>query len=171
MKGWARRLLLLALAVAAGWWLWSVLFPSPKRVIQSRLKEMAQLASVSPNEAPLARLANANKLVSFCSEGVELAVDVPGRSLQRVSGRDELLQAALMARSTLPGMTVEFLDIEVLLQPDGQSAIADLTAKVKVPTDRDYYLQELKFQFQRVNGHWLIRRIETVKASAAATTL
>jgi hypothetical protein len=166
MRTWVPRLLLLAVAVAVTWWLWSIFFPSPEKVIRSRLKELAALASVSPNEAPLAKLANANKLISYCANGVELAVDVPGRSLPTVTGRDDLLQAALMARSSMPGLTVQFFDIEVEVGPDRESAVANLTAKIRVPSERDYYIQELKFTFKKIKGEWLIQRIETVKTLA-----
>jgi hypothetical protein len=166
MRAWVPRLLLLAVAVAVAWWLWSIFFPSPEKVIRGRLKELAALGSVGPNEAPLARLANANKLISYCTATVELAVDVPGRSLQTITGRDDLLQAALMARSSMAGLTVQFFDIEVQIGPDRESAVANLTAKIRVPGERDYFIQELKFMFKKTKGEWLIQRIETVKTLA-----
>jgi hypothetical protein len=166
MKVWGVRLVLLGAAVAVVVWGWWTFFPSPERVMRKRLLTLAQLASIAPNEAPLARLANSQKLVSLCLPEVELAVDVPGRSLSTINGRDDLLQAVVMARSTLSGLNVEFFDIEVTLDADRQSAVANLTAKAKVPGDRDFYIQELKFVFKKVGSQWFIRRIETVKTLA-----
>jgi hypothetical protein len=166
MKVWAVRLVALGAAVGVVLWVWSVFFPSPERVMRQRLTALAQLVSIAPNEGPLAKLANSQKLVSFCLPEIELEVDVPGHSRQTISGRDDLLQAVVMARANLSGLKVEFFDIEVTLDPGKASAVANLTVKARVLGERDYYIQELKFLFKRVGSDWLIRRIETVKTLA-----
>ena len=60
------------------------------------------------------------------------------------------------------GLTVEFLDINVTVGPDQKSAVANLTAKAKVPGE-DFMVQELKFTLKKIQGAWLILRVETVK--------
>jgi hypothetical protein len=39
------RLVLIAVVVGAGVWLWIVLFPGPEKIIRQRLAEIARLAS------------------------------------------------------------------------------------------------------------------------------
>ena len=37
------------------------------------------------------------------------------------------------------------------------------TVKVNAGDSKDYGVQELHFQFKKVDGNWLISRVETVK--------
>jgi hypothetical protein len=153
--------LLAALAVVG--WRW--LFPSPEQVIRKQLKSLAAAASFSANEAPLSKLANSRHLASFFSTDVEADVDLPGHSRIKFNGREELLQAALLARSGVGagGVTIEFLDILVTLGADRSSAEAELTAEGRVGGEPDLVVQELKLQFKNIQGDWLITRVETLK--------
>jgi len=156
-------LIFLAAVLALVFWGWLILFPGPDRIIRKHLAEVAHLASVTPNEGPLARLANAQKLTTFCTADVEIAVDIPGRTPQTLSGRDELLQTALAVRSMMSNLKVEFLDVGVALESDEQSAVARLTAKANLPGENIPEVQELKIAFQKAGRDWLIRRAETVR--------
>jgi len=51
----------------------------------------------------------------------------------------------------------------VAVAPDNQSAVATLTGKGRVAGESDFFVQELKFTLKRVEGEWLIYRVETVK--------
>ena len=48
-----------------------------------------------------------------------------------IMGRDEITQAALAARSTVSSLSVKFLDVDVTVAPDKQSATADLTVEAR----------------------------------------
>ena len=50
--------------------------------------------------------------------------------------REEITQAALMARSRAGGLQVKFPDINVTVAPDKQSAVADLTVRRTFPANR-----------------------------------
>jgi hypothetical protein len=163
MNRWLVRVGLLGAFLGLGYGGWIVLFPSPERIIAKRLAHIAHLASVAPNEGALARLANSQKLTTFCSSDVEIAVDVPGRVSQTLNGRDELLQAVIAAHSTLSPFKVEFLDVTVIVNPDKQSAQAHLTAKATFPGERTPEVQELKIDFRKVEHDWLIQHAETVR--------
>src|SRR5207245_5446078 len=106
---WAFRTLLLAGLITLGLWGWRVWFPSPQQVIRKRLAELAQAASFSSNEAPLAKLAAVQKLPAFFTAEVEITVEAPSRYQQTFNGRDELLQAALVTRTAMVVLNVEFL--------------------------------------------------------------
>jgi hypothetical protein len=163
MTGRILRLLLLAGLVALGFWGWRLLHPSPERVIRKELAELARTACVPAKEGNLPKLANAQKLASFFTTDVEITFDVPGRFYQTISGRSELQEKALAARAALVGLNVEFLDVNVTVAPDGESATADLTAKASLPGDSMPQVEELRISFRKVEGDWLIQHAENVK--------
>jgi hypothetical protein len=163
MTGRIVRLLLVAGSFALGFWGWRFLHRSPERVIRRELAELARTACIPANEGNLPRLANAQKLASFFTTDVEIDFDLRGRFSQTISGRSELQEKALAARAALSGLTVEFLDINVTVAPDGQSATADLTAKASLPGDTVPQVEEVKVDFKKVDGDWLIQHAENVK--------
>jgi hypothetical protein len=162
MKEWSIRVILLAALVAVGFWGWGVCFPSPEKVIRKRLGELAKAASFSSQQGLLAKAWNASVLGEFFTPDVQVTVDVPGAQ-HTLNGRDELLQAAVGARSAVSSLTIEFPDIKVVVAPDKNSAVVNLTAKGKVPGERDFYLQELRLRLTKIKRDWLIQQIETVK--------
>jgi hypothetical protein len=163
VKRWLFRLLLLSALAALGCWGWRALFPDPEQVVRKRLAELAQAASIAPNESPLARLANSQKLIGFFTRDVEVAVDVPGQSLQTFSGRDALSEAVTGARSCLQSLKIQFLDVHVALGEDRQTAIVNLTAIARMPGEKDPVPQEMKLSLKKIDGDWLVQKVETVK--------
>jgi hypothetical protein len=157
------RLVLAAALVALGVWLWTVLFPSPEKVIRKRLTELARTVSFSPNEGNLARLADAENLAFFFSTNIEVNIDVPGHEQHVFAGREEITQAALATRSAVSGLNVKFPDINVTVAPDKQSAVADLTVEANISNEREPIVQEMKFTLQKIDGKWLVTHIETVR--------
>jgi hypothetical protein len=160
---WVKRLLILAILAAAGWLVWSFLFPSPEKVIRKRIEELAVAASFGANEGELAIVNNAGKVAGFFTRDVEILVDVRGYQSRMLSGRDQLFQTATAMRSRLRGLSVEFLDVLVSLGPNRRIATVSLTAKASVPGDRDFMVQELEFTMVREGRDWLIRRVKTVR--------
>jgi hypothetical protein len=79
------------------------------------------------------------------------------------SDRDEIAKAVLAAHSAADGQKVEFLDVSVAVGPDKQSAVADLTARAQIAGDKDFSVQAMKFTLQKIDGQWLITRVETVR--------
>jgi hypothetical protein len=156
------RIVLLAALAALGVWLWTVLFPSPEKVIRRRLMELARTVSSSPNESDLTRLAAARSVAGFFASTVELNVDLPELG-QRTLDREELTQLALLARSRAGGVHVKFPDITITVAPDKQSAVADLTVEANVSGERDSIVREMKFTLRKTDGQWLITRVETVR--------
>lgn len=137
--------------------------PGPEKVIRNRLLELAAAASFQSSATPLSNLANAQMIASFCSQNVEITVDLPGRQAGTVTGRDEVMQGLLASRQAVGSLSVDFYDITVHLSPDGDSATANLTVRARTTGDRDDYIQELRFTFQKTEGDWFITRIQTVK--------
>jgi hypothetical protein len=157
------RLLLLLVAGSLLLFAYWHFFPSQETRIRRRLGELARVVSTSPNSSPLAKLAAASELAGFFTRDIEINVNVPGAGQHAFSGREEIIQAAAAARSYSRSVKVEFLDIIVRLQPDKQSAVADLTAKISHAGERDFDAQELKFRIKKVDSEWRITRVETVR--------
>jgi hypothetical protein len=157
------KLLLLAGMVAAGVWLWSVLFPNPEKIIRARLKEIESLVSFPPNQKPLTSLTEVQRLCSLLSPDVEVRVEVPGAGRGVAQGRQEVREGMLSFRSTVNGARVEFPDVAVSVAKDRQSAEALLTVRARLPSDPEGAILEMKLTFQKRDGDWLITRAETIK--------
>jgi len=163
MKRWFARVTWLAVLAAAVVLGWRYFFPNPERVIRQELGQLARAASIVPNEAPLTKLAKAQKVISFFANDAQISVDVPGRSVLTFSGQEDLRQAALGARSMLNSLKVDFFDIVVTVAPDKLTAVADLTATASLPGEKIPEVQELEVHFKKIDHDWLIQRVDFVK--------
>ena len=156
------RVVLLAIVVAAGVWLWTVLFPGPEKIIRRRLAEIARLASFNANENPLTALGSARKLAGFCSPDLQVKLAAPVNTEHTFENREEIAQSVLAARSAFGGtLKVEFVDVLLTVAPDKLSAEADLTARTQ--SSNDLNVQEIKFTLRKVDGQWLVTRVETIR--------
>ncbi len=157
------RLALVGAMAAAGVWLWTVLFPSPVEIIRAQLNQMARYASFNSPQNQLAALAAADKLSSFFTTNVQIVLQFPGNDEHTINGRDEIRQDIVAARLSLDRLKVEFPDINVTVAPDENSAVADLTVRADTDGDKDGVAEEMKFTFQKIDGQWLVTRIDTVQ--------
>jgi hypothetical protein len=161
LKNVVRFVLTLAVgAFAVG--LWLVLFPSPEKVIAGQFKKLAHAASVPPGEGGLPRLIAAQTVGNFFSASVEINIDLPGRRHLATMSRDDIVRALLAAQSS-GGLTVKFPDINVTVGSDSESAQADVTVEARVPGGQDMMVQQMKFTLRKINGKWLITRVQTVR--------
>lgn len=162
MKIFFRAVLFVVLA-ALGFWLWTILFPSPEKIIRGQLTKLAQDVSFSQNENNLVKIARAQSVADFFSTNVEINLNVPGRESQSFAGRDEITQAAMASRQAASALDVKFPDINITIAPDENSATADVTVEATVSGQRDAIVQEMKFTFQKTEGKWLITKVETIQ--------
>jgi hypothetical protein len=162
MKHLLRLVLLLAL-IALGIWGWGLLFPNPKKIIRTQLTKLAELASFSAKEGNIVRVANVQRLGTFFADEAQVIINVPGIESVNFHRREELMQAAMAARSGLNGLQAEFPDMNINLSPDKQSAVVNVTLNAKIAGQRDSIVQELKFTLNHTSGNWLITRVETVE--------
>src|ERR1039458_10304345 len=66
-----------------------------------------------------------------------------------INGRYEVLQAAMGARKVFSSLKIDFPDIKVVVAPDKQSAVVNVTARGKTPEQKEFYLQELRLRIDR----------------------
>jgi hypothetical protein len=71
--------------------------------------------------------------------------------------------AALNARSAFGSLKVKFLEVRVTVAPDRQSASVNLTADADISDQRDAFVQEIKILLRKIDGEWLITRVETLR--------
>lgn len=159
----AFRLALFTALVALGCWLWTIFFPSPEKVVRQKIASLATTATFALKDSAIARALKAQKASSFFSPDAQLIVNAPGHGQRTLSGLDEIKETVTAAFNTLPSLGVEFLDLNIKLNPGSQSADVNLTAKVRVGDSKDFDVQEMLFLFKKIDGHWLIARAETVK--------
>lgn len=149
--------------IALGTWGWRVIFPSPENIIRSRLKSLAKVVSFAPNDGMISKGYSAQKLTDYFTPEVEVNVNTPGYPQQVITARQDLIQGLLWAQTNLRSVKVEFLDINVTLDPDKQGATANLTAKVTIGKSNDFNVQELDVMLKKIEKRWIIYRVVTVK--------
>lgn len=159
------RLIAALTVIGMGIWGARMLFPSPEQAIRSRLLNLARTLSFERKDGILSRGLKAQNFLECFTLDVVVSLDSRAYGARTLTGRDELQQALLVAlnHEAAGGLKVEFLDINVTLGPDKQTAVADLTAKATVTGERDFLVQEFNFMLKKADGQWLIYRVETVK--------
>lgn len=162
MKKLAVRLVIAVVVLAAGYWAWTTLFPNPRKLIRQRLNKLAQTASFSSGEGQLAKLARAQKVANFFSDQVVVNVHVPGGEGGEINSRADLLQHAQAAYMMLNGVKAKFADPNIELPPGKEDAIVDVVLTADIGTEKNAVVEELKFDFKKIDGDWLITRVESV---------
>jgi len=159
----AGQIIFAAAIIGVAFWLWTVLFPSPEKVIRSRLNALAKSLSFNSGSGLLGKAYDAQKAAEFFTTDVDVEVNLTGYEPISLHGRDEVLQIVVAARSRLTSLKVEFPDMNISLGADGQTAKVNLTGKGTIPGERDISAQEFNFMLKKVDGKWLIYQVETVK--------
>jgi hypothetical protein len=159
----AIRLVLLAALAGLGFWLWTVLFPSPEKVVLKKISSLAAAANISAADGNIVRAGKASSVVSEFANDAEIVLDVTGVGARTLSGRDEIREAALGGFANVPSLKVQFLDARARVGADKQTAEVTCTARVSAGDSKDFGIQELRFQFKKIDGDFLITRAETVK--------
>ena len=163
MKKHLSTVVLLVALAAACFWLWTIIFPSPEKIIRKRLAQVAAEASFPPGENPLVIAARSENLAARFGTNVEINLDLPEHGEHSIAGRAEITQAAAGARRAVSSLKVEFPDVSVTLNPDQQSATADVNVEVQAGGEKENHLQVVRFTFQKVEKDWLIIKVETVR--------
>jgi len=157
------RLALLAAAAALGCWLWTVLFPSPEKLVLRKISGLATTATISASDGNLTRATKVSNFIGYFASDAEISFDMTGYPARTLSGRDEIRDAARNGFTGLTTLNVQFLDVSVRVGAGKQTADVGCTARVNAGDKRDYGVQELHFQLKKIDGDWLITRVETVK--------
>ncbi len=159
----ALRIVLLAVLGAVGFWLWTVLFPGPEKICLKKMAALASTATFSAEASNITRAGKASSVVSMFSLDAQIDFDAGSSGRRTISGREEIRELALAGFGGLPSLDADFLDATAKAGADKQSAEVSCTAKIQLGGQKDYWVQEMRFQFKKIEGEWLITRAETVK--------
>ena len=159
----AMRLVLLVMLGALGFWLWTVLFPSPEKAVLKQVSSLAATATVGAGDGSITRAIKVSSVIGYFSTNAEIHYDVPGMGSRTITGRDEIREIAAGGFTSVHALKVQFQDATAKVAPDKQSAEVNCTATVSAPDSKDFGIQELNFQFKKIDGDWLITRVDTVK--------
>ena len=96
-----------------GFWLWTILFPSPEKVIQKKMSSLAATATVSAKDSNLIRAAKAANLVDYFTTDAEIILNAPELPNRTLSGREEIRETALAGLANVKTLNVQFLDVTV----------------------------------------------------------
>jgi hypothetical protein len=154
-------------------WIWMVLvagvalgawrmWPSEEKRVRRVIEGLAKDASFTSGEGNISRISKVNSIAERFTVDAELHVDqvVPVDAALR--GRDTI-QGLLMAAVPLMGaVQVDVHDLQVTMGEEG-TASAILTASAKTGGKRaDFNAQEFELRLRKVEGVWLIARVEAV---------
>ena len=153
----------LAVVAGLGCWFWTLAFPAPEKVVLRKISGLASTATFSASDSNFTRAAKVANLIGFFAVDAQISFDAPGQGPRSLSGRDEIRDASRAGFTGLTALTVQFLDVNVSLGADRQTADVSCTARVNAGNSKDYGLQEMHFQLKKIAGDWLITRAETVK--------
>jgi hypothetical protein len=157
------RVILFVALLGAGLWLWIHFHPGPEEAIRKRLLALAQCASFGGNEGEIARMAASQELGDYFTQDATVTINIPELILRTFESRVEIVQAAYAAHKGLQSVHAEFVDMDIVLASDRKSAVAELTAKVTVPSEKSFFPQQLRFHLALLEGKWLIRQVDTVE--------
>ncbi len=157
------RLVLLAALGGLFFWLWTVMFPSPEKVVLKKITALAADANLTAADGTMTPAAKATTEVGEFTTDAEIVFDVAGVGARTLSGRDEIRESAMGGFTSVPSLKVQFLDAAAHVGADRQTATVTCTARISAGDSKDFGIQELRFELKKIDGDWLISRAETVK--------
>ena len=156
--------MVLALLGMGGCRVYQILFPGDEARILELLEKVDEAATFKASTKPLSQMGNAAELAGFFTEDVEIQAKGPRGGMRRISGRTQLQQIAMSAQSMIGGLDVRFEDVIVELGKSDDEAACRLTAIANQGGDPNPWVQILQFGFRKVDGEWMVARVETVDA-------
>jgi hypothetical protein len=159
-----KRLLqiILVLAVAAaGYFLWVWTHPTPEKAIHKQMEKLSETLVAKPGEGNIARIAGINRTLSFFTPDININGEGIAQINQSIQGQTELQQALFAARSRLDG-AITFGDINIIVGPEQTNARVNFNAVARLSGQTEPYTQDLKAEFVKVDGKWLIARVDPI---------
>jgi hypothetical protein len=157
----ARIFGLVALLVA-GWVAWRLLFPDEEARVRRVVERVATAASFTGQEGDLGRLTKAADVASYFTGDANIRVEILGGLHGSLDGRDEIRTAAMAAMSAYGNARIRAFDVIVRLDGSDRAQV-NLTASMETAGGKDFTAQEFKLEFRKVDGKWLIARVESVR--------
>jgi ketosteroid isomerase-like protein len=146
------------LLVVAAWFVY-VQFFNDERAIRRRMNDVAAALSTAQEGTDLARLSRVMRLRDYLAEDVT-AVDEGSLDLK---SRDEVLAVAARWATAGQGVTADFIDLTVSMNPDGVTAQSLFTAQLSGfdPVTRENRMEEraVMADLAKRDGRWVITAV------------
>lgn len=159
----AFRIVILGILAGLGFGLWTVLFPSPERIVLKKVSDLAETATIGAEAGNFERAGKVSSIIGYFSTDAQIIIEVRGAGTANLNGRDEIRETAGKGFMGLKSLNVKFLDATASVAPDKQNAEVDCTAEIHVNDNPDIGAQEIKFTFKKIEKEWMITRVESVK--------
>lgn len=171
---WIKPILSISFLVGLVLWIATLVFPSPEKQIRIALNKLAETASFTAAEKPLARLAAINAIPTFFHTNAVLHISNGGFS-RNLNGKNEIREAVAGARTIAQSLKVQLTDPQIELgnkpgnKPGNKlknklervdEATVTVTATVYVDNDPNPQLQILRLTMVRSGRKWLIKRLD-----------
>jgi hypothetical protein len=158
------RLVTVVVALVAAYYAYRWYFPDDEAMIRARLDDLAATVSHSGGGEGFSTITRAAKFGTFFTEDV--VIDIGG-GFAPIRGRDTVLALAAKAQVPGEGFTIRFVDVSIVVDPSGLSALATMTATAQGRSLGDYQAidaRELEMAFLKTDGEWRIERVTGVEA-------
>ena len=155
----------LVAAFAGAFWIWRWMHPPPELVIRRQLEKLSESLSAKA-QGNIARASAVNRALSVFASDIYINAEGMSRVSDSISGKTELQQALFAAKQQLDG-DVTFVELHVTVGPEGTNAIARFSAVARLSGQTDPYSQDIKAQFLKIDGDWLITRVDPVNPISA----
>lgn len=155
------KILFLCALLAGGLVLaWLLLGGGDETRLRRTLNELAEQMSKGDSESLIASAARAERIAArFAERDVRICVE----GAPDFSGpRDDVKAAVFQARSQVQKLHVSILDLQTEITPDGVRATQRFTAHAWAdsPTAEDHAIREVRMDWVKSDGEWLIQSIE-----------
>ena len=157
------RVVAVLVALAAAYYAYRWYFPDDEAVIRARLDDLAATVSHSGGGEGFSMLTRAAKFGTFFTQDVVIEI---GGGVASIRGRDTVMALAAKAQVPGEGFTIRFVDVTVVVDPSGLSALATMTATAQGRSLGDYQAidaRELEMGWRKVDGEWQIDRVTGVE--------
>jgi hypothetical protein len=146
-------------AIVVGW-LAYIQFFNDERAIRRRMNDVAAALSTSREGTDLARLSRVMQLRRFLAEDVH-AVDQGALELR---SRDEVLAVAARWATLDGGLSADFIDLTVSVDPGGETAESQFTAQISTGdpenTDAHTEVRDTTVALAKRGGEWVITAVD-----------
>jgi hypothetical protein len=137
-------------------------FAGDRRQIQRQIDALSEVASVSPAETGIERLARASRLGAFFTDDVMIRTSQSEASF--VGGRQAVMALAGQTAAAYGPMSVEFADVQIgITDPSTAAVYVTATITGNRPQGGLLETREVSATFKKVNGEWLISQAEVLR--------
>ena len=161
MNRYLKLIIALVLIASFGFALKRFFFPSEEDKIRGRLSDIEDVLTFSGVAHPLSVLRESREFGEFFSPGVSFRVDTRNVSQIIINNRDEAMGKFLIGRRGLRKCDVDFVDEAITV--NGKSAMGHLTARAEATDSSGELILEtieMKIHFKKLEGEWVIFRVE-----------